>query len=92
MKKHLAKMQPDDFSAEIAILRDYWDEMKFRQLTKLAICVMSFPHLNAKSERVFAIVTDRKNKKGNRMGSEIFNRIYVTRVSMTKKCRVSTIK
>lgn len=64
---------------EISLLKTFDDSYQFSQIATLAKLVLSLPHSNAESERIFSIVTDVKNKKRNRIGSETLNSICVIR-------------
>ena len=46
---------------------------------------MSLPHSNADAEGVFAVVTDTKSKKRNRMGSDTLDSICVVRSAMQQR-------
>ncbi|XP_034248085.1 uncharacterized protein LOC117649413 [Thrips palmi] len=84
-KKRLMEMQPDEAWADIGEMKTLSDELRFPQLSKLARCVLSLPHANSDCERVFAIVTDVRCKKRNRIGSACMNAISVSRCAFKAK-------
>ncbi|KAK3933095.1 Putative AC transposase [Frankliniella fusca] len=81
----LKALEPEDFWVEISTMKDYRDVHKFPNLVKLARLVMTLPHSNAQAEQVFAMVTDTKTKKRNRMGGETLDSICVVRTAMRQK-------
>ena len=53
----------------------------FPNLELLIEIVLNFPHSNAEAERIFAIVTDIKNKKRNRLSNHTLSAICKIRLS-----------
>lgn len=69
----------EEFWNMIAGIKDYNDELIFKNIFKLAEIVLSLPHSNAECERIFSIVTDAKTKKRNCLGNKTLNAIAVIR-------------
>lgn len=64
---------------EISRLKTFNDSCEFKHIARLAKLVLTLPHSNAESERIFSIVTDVKVKKRNRIGSETLNSVCMIR-------------
>jgi hypothetical protein len=48
--------------------QNFHGEKKFANIGKLAKIVLSLPHSNAESERIFSVVNDVKTAKRNKIG------------------------
>ncbi|KAE8745970.1 hypothetical protein FOCC_FOCC007332 [Frankliniella occidentalis] len=85
MVQRLKSLEPEDFWLEISTMKNYREVQKFPNLVKVARLCMSLPHSNAAAEGVFAVVTDTKCKKRNRMGNDTLDSICVVRTGMRQK-------
>lgn len=92
-KKRLINKPPLEFWKELSQMEDYAGNSPCPDLVTLAKAVMSLPHSNADSETIFAMVTDTKTKKRNRMGNECLNGICITKAAfLTKKVTCCTFE
>jgi len=53
----------------------------FPNIPKLAKLVLTLPHSNAESERIFSIVNEVKTKKRNKIGNDSLNAVAIIRSS-----------
>ena len=66
-------------------MRNITDERVFLDLAELAERVLSLPHSNADSERIFSWISDVKTKKWNRLKKESIEAVLVTKSRLRTK-------
>lgn len=57
----------------------------FPNISKLAKLVLTLPHSNAESERIFSIVNEVKTKKRNKIGNDSLNAVAIIGSSFQDK-------
>ncbi|KAK3912905.1 Zinc finger BED domain-containing protein 5 [Frankliniella fusca] len=81
----LRDLDPPEFWKHVGQMKDYTDELRYPQLSKLARVTLSLPHSNAAAERAFSQVTDIKTAKRNAMGNCTLDSLCVVRSAMKRK-------
>lgn len=80
--KALKTLPIDEMWHKIYNMRDFENHYSFRNIGAIAKIILTLPHSNAEAERIFSISTDVKNKKRNRIGSEVLNALCVVRSAL----------
>ncbi|CAH0719096.1 unnamed protein product, partial [Brenthis ino] len=75
------KMSPDEFWSKILHL----SEPQFRNLAKFVLEVLSLPHANADSERIFSAVNLIKTKQRNRLLTSTINATLLAKQYISRK-------
>jgi len=83
--RELRKKTNTDFWIFLTDVKDTDGEPVFKNLVCLVKLVLTLPHSNAETERIFSMLTDTKTKKRNKMGPELLNAVLVTKSSMVAK-------
>lgn len=78
-KGKLMTTSVEQFWWNLSKMKKFEDSLVFPNLTKLANIVLTLPHANADSERIFSIVNDVRTKKRNKLGHNCLNSICVIR-------------
>uniref|UniRef100_A0A0K8TX93 HAT C-terminal dimerisation domain-containing protein n=1 Tax=Bactrocera latifrons TaxID=174628 RepID=A0A0K8TX93_BACLA len=76
-KDNLLKMGTEEFW--ITKMKNLNDNFLFPTISKLAKFVLTLPHANADSERIFSIVTDVRTKKRNKLSHANLTSICIIR-------------
>lgn len=83
-KETIGKKSVEDFWWSLREIKNFEGNFEFKNICYLASICLSLPHSNAETERVFSVVTDVKNKKRNKLGSEALNAVSIIRFSGSK--------
>lgn len=75
----LCNMSVEERWHDIYLLKTFGDTFDFKQIATLAKYVLTMPHSNAESERIFSMATHIKNKKRNPIAFETPNSMCVVR-------------
>lgn len=75
----LMNLKIEDFWFEISNYKNFNDKYLFKNVAQLAKYVLSLPHSNAESERIFSIMNDVKTKKRNKMDKGLLSAISIIR-------------
>lgn len=78
-KNRLSQLDKTEMWLEIRALQDFSGKYLFENIAKLALIILTLPHSNAESERLFSIVTDVRTKKRNKIGADSLNSVCVIR-------------
>ena len=81
----LKKKSMEQFWVYLSQLRNYSDEFVFKNLATLAKLVLTLPHSNAETERIFSMMGDAKTKKRNKMGPELLDSILFINSNLKSK-------
>ncbi|XP_077557207.1 uncharacterized protein LOC144172323 [Haemaphysalis longicornis] len=65
------------FWADLHQMRTFGNKQEFLNIATLAQLILSLPHSNAATERIFSHMADVKTKKRNRLGNENLNSMLV---------------
>lgn len=84
-KAAFKSLKIDQMWFEISNLKTFEDELQFPNVAKLAKLMLSLPHSNAESERIFSVTSDVKNKKRNKIGHEALNAVCIIRSALSAK-------
>lgn len=84
-KNILATLDIDDMWKKIFETKNFNDQPMFPNLEKLIQAVLSLPHSNAESNRIFSIVRNVKNRKRNRISISNLNGICKFKSSFQTK-------
>ena len=84
-QSRLEKMNVEEFWEYLSQLRNYSDIYVFRNLALMAKLVLTLPHSNAETERIFSMMGDAKTKKRNKMGPELLDSILFINSNMKSK-------
>lgn len=78
-------LKPQEFWQINAQERSLNGDLLFKNICQLAHLVMSLPHSNAESKRIFSIMKCCEVQKRNRLGGQMINSIYVLRLSLQNR-------
>jgi len=81
----LIKKGCEEFWVYLSKLKNFSDQFVFRNLAFLAKLVLTLPHSNAETERIFSLMVDAKTKKRNRMGPELLDSLLFINSNMKSK-------
>ncbi|XP_068205452.1 general transcription factor II-I repeat domain-containing protein 2-like [Palaemon carinicauda] len=81
----LKKKNNEEFWVYLSQLKNYSDEFVFKNLAYLAKLVLTLPHSNAETERIFSMMGDAKTKKRNKMGPELLDSILFINSNLKSK-------
>ena len=89
-KELLRKKLPESFWSKISEITDLEESPVFENLSSLAKIILTLPHSNAETERIFSMVCDTKSKKRNKMDIELLTSLISITSSLqaqNKDCR-----
>lgn len=78
-KTNLIQESMEQFWYSVSKMKDFDEKLLFPNLSKLSKLVITLPHANADSERIFSVVTDIRTKKRNKIGHEALEAICIIR-------------
>ena len=55
----------------LSVTKNFQGKFLFENISTLAKIVLTLPHSNAETERIFSMLSDTKTKKGNKMGPKL---------------------
>lgn len=91
LKKKLIEESVEQFWWSLSKIKCFDETLLFPSLSKLAKMVLSLPHTNADSERIFSIVTAVRTKKRNKLGHDSLNAVCIIR-SHFQDCKTDCTK
>ena len=66
-RSQLLKKSCEEYCVYLFKLQKCSDESVFKNIASLAKLILTFPHSNAETERIFSLMSDAKTKKRTRM-------------------------
>lgn len=81
----MLKNMSDEFWSYLKNLKNFSDQYVFSNIASLAILILTLPHSNAETERIFSFMVDSKTKKRNRMGPELLDSILFVNSNLKAK-------
>lgn len=87
-KQRFNSMTTIEFWQELSELKNFNDDFVFKNISNVAMVLMSIPHGNADVERIFSTMSDIKTKKRNKLGIDTLCALLKIQLNMkqNKKC------
>ncbi|XP_042149246.1 uncharacterized protein LOC121837621 [Ixodes scapularis] len=90
-EKALLREKPAaSFWGEMSKLKNFEGKPEFENIACLAKLVLTLPHSNAETERIFSLLTDVKTRKRNRLAPDSINAVLVVKSGMTARSETCT--
>ncbi|KAG0422385.1 hypothetical protein HPB47_001786 [Ixodes persulcatus] len=84
-KIELQTKSPDAFWGQVSKPKTFDDKLVLPNIATLAKLVLTLPHSNAETERIFSMLSDMKTRKRNRLGPESVNALLLVKSAMATR-------
>lgn len=84
-KIELQTKSPDAFWDQVSKTKMFDDKLVLPNIATLAKLVLTLPHSNAETERIFSMLSDMKTRKRNRLRPESVNAPLLVKSAITTR-------
>ncbi|KAG0436698.1 hypothetical protein HPB47_017806, partial [Ixodes persulcatus] len=84
-KIELQTKSADAFWGQVSKTKMFDDKLVLPNIATLAKLVLTLPHSNAETERIFSMLSDMKTRKRNRLGPESVNALLLVKSAMATR-------
>ncbi|KAG0435519.1 hypothetical protein HPB47_018436 [Ixodes persulcatus] len=84
-KIELQTKSPDAFWGQVSKTKTFDHKLVLPNIATLAKLVLTLPHSNAETERIFSMLSDMKTRRRNRLGPESVNALLLVKSAMATR-------